>query len=78
MPYSPPECQNQRSERISPGVNSYKIDSWSMGMILPEIYHGKRLVNFTRPYADDIISLIRDSGFEVHLSLVNRKGFGIG
>jgi hypothetical protein len=78
LPYSPPECQNQRSERKSPGVNSYKIDSWSIGMILPEIYHRKKLVNFPRPYADDIINLIKDSGFESHFSRVNKKGFNIG
>jgi len=32
-------------------------------MVLPEIYNGKRFINFPRIYADDIINVIKASGF---------------
>lgn len=63
MPYSPPECQKNRQLRTSSGVNSFKIDSWSVGMMLPEIYTQKKLINFAKPYAEDILKISRDSGF---------------
>ena len=45
-------------------------------MIVPEIYHGKKLVNFSRPYADDIVNIIKESGLEIYNSRVTKKGFG--
>lgn len=62
---------------MSSGVNSFKIDSWSMGMILPEILTGKRLVNFSKPYADEVMRVLKDVGFEVYHSKKKRRGFGM-
>jgi len=46
-------------------------------MILPEIYYGKKFVNFPKPYAHDIINVIKHSGFETYNSRVKKRGFEI-
>lgn len=77
IPYSPPECQLNRQNRTSKGVNSFKIDCWSLGMILFEICMGKKLLNCSKPYEDDVMKVIKEVGLENYFSKTRKRGFGI-
>jgi hypothetical protein len=79
LPYSPPECAQKggKEKRTSEGINSSKIDSWSVGMILSEISHRKKQINFSKPFAEDIMKIVKDTGLELHYSRIKGRGFCI-
>ena len=48
-----------------------------MGMVLFEIFMGKKLLNYSRPYEDDILNVIKEVGFENYYLKAKRRGFRI-
>lgn len=58
-------------------MNSFEIDYWSMGMILFEIFMGKKLLNYSKPYEEDVLNVIKEVGFENYFLKDQRRGFRI-
>lgn len=46
-------------------------------MLIPEIYTGKKLLNYSKPYEDDLLSALRSVEFENYCVKRKKGGFGM-
>lgn len=73
-PYSPFECQMCNKSQTDTGINNFEIDAWSIAIVIFEIFHQKRAVNFKSIFASDIRKLIKNSKYELYLPKYRKKG----
>lgn len=48
-----------------------------MGMMFFEILVGKKLLNFSKPYEEDVLNVIKEVGFENYFLKDKRRGFRV-